>query len=259
MASGMKRLIDEPVFTQAFGFGLRSMGKLLREHAVLYIIIGVVLSAFVAWTSLGAKNIQYNPGVFLTYPALAAAMRLAKPEYRMRVTSVLALTMMGLLIFSPVIVITAFTVAVAITKGMNTFSLPGFVAFCFILFAFVYIWVMIKFSLCWIFYAADEEQRPAFIQPMVESWNFVEGDMWWRVVGLGLAIGLTCELVPSIFAAYVLLGMGGGNSYAGLFVWALIVYAATVPATVWLQAAYVALVSTRNSRTAAGLAVATES
>lgn len=248
----MKRLIDEADFAHAFAFGQEWTWRLIREHLLIYVAMGISLAALLAWAAIGAAGFQKAPGAFITFPALAAAVRLAKPDYRMRFSTVISLIGIWLLVFSPFIVLFFIGVAVgALRVGhavtiAQTFGLLIFL--CVFVSIFVYLWISIKFSAAWTFYALCEDREASILSAMAKSWTFLSGDMWWRVFGLAVAIGLICQLLPGIAARALFAGMGGTSSFAAVFLWALIVYTAAVPATVWLHAAYVALVSTDISQ-----------
>lgn len=238
----MERLIDEAVFAEAFAYGRRSTVRLMREHAVLYAVMGVALAGLLAWGARGATNIQFNPSVLITFPALAAAVRLAQPDYRMRFRTVMALIGIALLTFSPIILCVG--AALLLSKGVATnVNIGGpLILLIFFLF-FVYMWIYVKLSAAWSFYALHEGEGGSIIKAITASWKFLSGDMWWRVVGLGIVIGFMCELLPAMLASALFFRMGFTGSFLSIFIWALIVYVAAVPATVWLQTAYVALIS----------------
>lgn len=242
----MKRLIERSDFADAFGFGWRSIGTMLRQHAALYAAMGLVLSGFMAWVGAGATNLQFSPGAFITFPALAAAVRLAKPEYRMRFWTVIALLGITLLTFSPLIIAGVAIYAEAAIRGTANGTVQVSIPIVLLIFAlvFVYMWVVVKFSASWAFYATRESEQDNITLAMRSSWQFVAGEMWWRFVGLAFVIGLICGLVPFILASTLLFSLGGMTSALAIFVWAFINFAAAVPATVWTQASYMALIST---------------
>lgn len=255
--ASMKQLIDEAVFAEAFAYGRRSTFRLMHEHAVLYAAMGVAFAGLLAWGAQGATNVQFNPGAFITFPALAAAVRLVRPDYRMRFRTVMALVGIALLTFSPIIL--SGGTALLFSKGSATsFSIGGLLSLLLFILFFAYVWILVKFSAAWTFYALREGEGGSIFKALAESWAFLSGDMWWRVVGLAIAIGFMCELLPTILASVLFLRMGFTSSFLSIFIWALVVYVAAVPATIWLQAAYVALISAsgQQNEPAGGIASA---
>lgn len=200
-------------------FGWRRLGAALREHAWFYLPLAAIaagLSLITRWTAqLSATDI----GVLAFIPALAFATRLARPSIAIRERELFGLIAIWAIVDG------SFWVFMALARVWDLLLIVA-------LFLFVpYLWIAVKLTLARAIYLLKSPSA-SIMDAFSGSYDYVEGETWWRIVGLQLLI-----LLPAFLITFWMLRwqttFGGAFIIAGL----------TIVTTVWTQISLVAMAS----------------
>lgn len=228
----MKRLLDEPSLGSAFRFGWNALAGMLSEHFWIYAAIaigGALMATFISTPS----NYRHESIEWIaTFPALAAAVRFARPDFRMDWRIVVGIVGLWALIVG-----IGAAVFVPLWLLMRSFPIAG--AFLALLLPFA-IWIFGKLTLALPYYVLADETERGIRDAIVESIDTVSGGFWWTVIGVAICIGLVCTTVPTVVADTIMKGWGDASLAAKIFA-TLIYYAGAIPEVVWIQASLVAL------------------
>lgn len=222
-------MVERPADLAAdlYTFGWRHLGPALGEHWWFYLTV-VLLDAYAV--AAGPPIFHWEPiSGLAAYPALAAAVRLFRPSFKMTAPIVV-----GLLAIWCVQIL-----GTALLAGLP-YLLYKFVSrdfgFLFLVTLPVLIWLGTKFTPTQALYAV-QNGRASTAGAFACAWSFVDTDRWFRVLGLGLLIGLTIGIPgEAIHWGIVALVSGfAGSDFATIFAGALASSITGVIATVWNQ------------------------
>lgn len=222
-------------FGEAFGFGWRALPNIIREQWPYLLIL---LGAGVAWTVFSSNGSSFHSAQIeplVLFPSLVVSARMLDPAYRLNASIVLGVCgIWAIFIF-------AFVVAFG----------PAILAILFRQFAVLWIyvaivpltvWIGVKLTLTPVVYAFQPEGERNIIAAFRTCWSQVSGDTWWRIVGIGFVIGLCLGFPAGLISLSVFMSMHQANLPLAVAVATTIYYCGSLPATAWINAAYVSMV-----------------
>lgn len=216
----------EPLARDRFGdlyvFGWRHLGAALREHPWFYVPLALIAGASVTVNQPVAQFVAGNIDALAIFPALAFATRLARPSFKMGTREVLGLAGMWAILNG------SFLVFSQVESALVRIS----EAFLFLaLLAVPMIWIAVKLALSQAILLL-QSPNATVMDAFADSWDYVEMEIWWRVVGLQVVI-----LLPLILVSFFL------RQWPTTFAVALAISAISIAATVWIQISLVAMAS----------------
>jgi hypothetical protein len=174
-----------------------------------------------------------------TFTALATAARFAIPNYRMDAKAVVAIALIMLAQNVPYRLVTL--IQHSIRAAYPTHSVFYVVAG---LLSVLVAWITFKWALAPAIYVLRARESRSAIDALRDSWAYVEGGDWWRVVGLELGVFLAVGLVPYSFVLFLLKRNAlDGNTMAASAIATFLIAASTMIINAWLQASLVAFAS----------------
>ncbi len=235
------RVVSEGTPGELYAFGRRRLWFVIRERFWWYAGIAIAAAFLTARYAIADEAVNSALELLVTLSAIASATRLVVPSYRMTVSQSI-----GVITIWLIFTILQLGIMAGMTRltgiSMNWGAL-------YVILAPLWIWLAVKFSLATPFFTVEHMGYQKVGKALVDSWNFVESDRWWRLFGLQLAIVVTIA-IPFLLVR----GAGGlvhaasaGLSPASLAI-ALCEVALAIIANVWFQIAFVAMVSTSRPR-----------
>ncbi len=234
-------MLTEGTVGEMYAFGRRHLWRVLRERLWWYAGLAIVAALLAARYARAGDAVTSALELLVTLAAIASATRLVVPAYRMSVSqSIGVITIWLIFTVLGLGIIAAMTWLTAISMKWG---------FLYVIQLPLWIWLAVKFSLATPFFTVKEMGYQKVGTALVDSWNFVASDRWWRLFGLQVAI------VCTIIIPFLLLRGAGGlvhASSAGLSPTSLAILlcenALAVISTVWFQISFVAMVSTALPR-----------
>lgn len=206
-------------FAELYTFGWHKLADALREHAWFYVLLALVAAGLSAITRPTVPFSAADINLLAFIPALAFATRLARPDFQMKAKEVLGLLVIWFIVNG------VFSALVALARIWNALLIV-------LLFIIIpYVWIAVKLTLAQPIYLLRSPSE-SILDALSDSSNYVEGDTWWRIVGLQILIVLPAAIIV-LFMSY------WQTTFAGAF----IVSAASIVTTVWSQISLVALAS----------------
>lgn len=209
-------------FADLYTFGWRNLGSALRAYAWFYVPLALIAGLSATVTQPVGQFITSNIDVLAMFPALAFATKLARPAFKMVPSQVVGLSVIW----------------VALNGSFQVFAY-FFAELVHLSDGFLFLGILV-FPIAWI------TTKLALAQPILllrspgatifdainASWDYVEGDTWWRIVALNIVILL--PLVTVGFAA---------RQSAHAYATALFMSALAIATSVWMQISLVAMAS----------------
>lgn len=176
----------------AFVFGWSALPHALREHWGLYALFGGGAALVQTFVFSGRPAVvEYGAGLAI-FPALAAAMRLIDPQFRM--TPSIVFHVIG---FWIVVDLATWAAMVPLDAAMRY---NGIFAFPMLAVMLVVVWLYIKMWLTVPLYVLQSGEHRNLVEALYDSFDVITGGTWWSMLGLTICIWLCTAAIPR-FAA----------------------------------------------------------
>ena len=210
-------------FGALYAFGWRHLGAALRAHLWFYLLLILIATVAATVNQPVAQFIASYIDLLAIFPALAFATRLARPSFRMGAREVLGLTVIWMILSGSFFVFGyVFSALVRISDGFIFLAAAMIVPMA---------WISTKLALAQAMLLL-RSPGATILEALSGSWDYVEGDTWWRIVGLNIVI-----LLP-LFAASLYT-----RHWSQTLTSSLVISVLTVVTTVWMQISLVAMAS----------------